>query len=392
VSQLCRRGVVLVVSLMLTAPQVLTLTAAALDQTVTVVVNCADAVPAMDALRAALDDDAAAADLLAKLKEAAKSGRAIDPEELDRLAEDVLAGLESGVDQTEQAVVRTAGRIDKLNLNRREGRRWPEHTKSIRAAANQLRQDLRRVPRSGKPMRFVNGRRSVSESRGFALSPQARASETARPTAATQPFNRVFQSATGFWNAVKDSVESAHQDGLDAALADEEPLLNLLAQVPRLGENLDMIAAARVLAGVGFETTDGTAIEQKFAEARLALDRLERTVRAACAQQTTQNRESAGQTSEPRASSGSMKEGNPATEYIWWGVGVGGGLYAAKLWEDSLQGDSGGSSGGSCGPRPSITPPAGQSRPTDQQLANLRSWCSCQGLGFGNGPNGFGCL
>jgi hypothetical protein len=374
-----------VLSLLLVTPQAFTFTAAASAQTVTITVSCSDALPAMDALRSALDDDAAAAELLAKLKEAARQGRTIGAEDLDRLTEDVMAGLESGVDQAEQAVVRTGNRIEKLNLSRRQGRMWPEHTKSVRAAANQLRQNLRRVPRSGKPMRFVNGRRAVSESRGFEVSPQARASQSARPTAATEPFNRMFQSANGFWTAVKDSVDSAKQAGLDAALGNEEPFMNLLAQVPRLGENVEMLSAARGLAGVGFQSADEDVVERNFNQAREALDRLERTVRGACAQQTTESRQQQQQPTESNASPGQASGGGPnySSLVYWLGGAVGGGLLLGELVKpkdaDTKQ----------CGPKPPFSIP-----PSSAQISAYRSWCQCLGYRTsGTASNGdYTCL
>lgn len=385
-SQVSHRGLALVLSLLLAAPQALTLVAEATPQTATITVNCADAMPAMDALRAALDDDAAAADLLAKLKDAMRQGRTIGPEELDPLVEDVMAGLESATDQAEQAVIRTGNRIEALKLNRRAGRTWPEHTRSVRNAANQLRSDMRRVPRSGKPMRFVNGR-AVSKSRGFGVDPQARASLAGRPSAATEPFNQMFRSANGFWTAVKDTVDAAQQEGLASALGQEEPFLNLSAQASRLGENVEMLGMARGLAGVGSMPVADDPVGQHLTNARDAFDKLEGAVRGACAQQTTQSREQPQQSSDPQVGSEQSNSAGGANWGLLGGV-LGGAIGGGLLLGDALKPKEADSK--QCGAKPAFT----STPPSSSQIAAYRSWCQCLGYRTsGTASNGdYTCL
>lgn len=55
--------------------------------------------------------------------------------------------------------------------------------------------------------------------------------------------------------------------------------------------------------------------------------------------------------------------------------------------------DLAGGGANACGPQPSIDFDFRvQSRPSDAQLAALKTWCSCNGWGFGNANGGFGCL
>jgi hypothetical protein len=81
------------------------------------------------------------------------------------------------------------------------------------------------------------------------------------------------------------------------------------------------------------------------------------------------------------------KRGSAVGAVIALGVAVPASLYAYKYWQD-LQNEA----GAQCGPEPSLAVAPGQSRPTDAQLSAMRAWCTCQGLGFGQGAIGFGCL
>jgi hypothetical protein len=291
-----------------------------------------------------------------------------------------MTGLESAAGQVDQAIYRSGNRIEALNLGRPQRQIWNEHTRSVQNAANRFRSDVRRVPRSGAPMRFVNGR-AVRTPAGQQPSQNARPSTSPRPTAATEAFNQMFRSATGYWTAVDEMMNAAREGGVANALAGQEPFMNLQAQAPRIAENVQMLGMARSVAGAGLGSIDTAALDRRLEEAGNALAALEREFSAPCAQQNA----GAGITNPtptPPAETGGGGGSNAV--YYALGAAIGGGLILGTVLKPK-EGE-----GKSCGPKPVFT----SFPPSSSQLSAYRSWCQCLGYRTsGTASNGdFTCL
>lgn len=222
--------------------------------------------------------------------------------QLNDLINDLARSLQAGAQHTEDYMAQVGNRISALKLPR-QGRIWPEHTKSVREAGRQLRSDVARLSGTDRAYTYVNGK--ASSARGVDAK-TARVSASTRSSAATEPFNKMMQSANGFWKAAEATTAAANQSGLSTALAGEDSFQQLATESLRIGENVDMLKAVQ---GLDAGTTQAlnavtSAMQGHLSGAKDMLAKVEQLAAAACPQQM-QNQQNANSSQTPRGISNS---------------------------------------------------------------------------------------